>query len=166
MGRVHSYYLGLGSNIRPEYNLGEALRRLRERGVVSEVSGVWESQSVGAEGPDFLNLCVLFEAEADEAELKRSVVDAIEAELGRVRTADKNAPRTIDIDIIMVDNEPVRLERWNHPFVVVPMAELLPDQLHPLTHRPLAAEAESVKASTWIRRRPDVLAEDVGTNGG
>ena len=68
--------------------------------------------------------------------MKREVVDAIESELGRTRTGDKYAPRTIDIDIVMDSGEALNLELWNHAFVVLPMSELLPDAQPPADGAP------------------------------
>jgi 2-amino-4-hydroxy-6-hydroxymethyldihydropteridine diphosphokinase len=147
----------LGSNIEPQQNLEAALHRLREYGQVIEVSSVWESHALGADGPNFLNACVGYAAAVTHDELKKNVVDSIEIILGRARTTDKNAPRTIDIDIIMEGYQPLNLERWSHVFVVVPMAELLPDLLHPTSGLALSQEAANARASTWIRRRPGVL---------
>jgi 2-amino-4-hydroxy-6-hydroxymethyldihydropteridine diphosphokinase len=157
MGNLRSYYLSLGSNISPERHLVEAIRRLREYGEVRDVSSAWQSHAVGSDGPDFLNVCVGFAADLAAADVKRNVVDAIESELGRTRTGDKYAPRTIDIDIVMDAGEALNLELWNHAFVVLPMSELLPDASHPLTGRRLADEAANAQASTWIRRRPDAM---------
>lgn len=163
MGILRSYYLSLGSNISPERHLVEAIRRLREYGQVRDISSAWESHAVGSDGPDFLNVCLAFDADATPADLKRSVVDVIESELGRTRTGDKYAPRTIDIDIVMDSERALNLELWNHAFVVLPMSELLPDASHPLTGRRLADEAATAQASTWIRRRPDAMKDLDGT---
>ncbi|HEY5983763.1 MAG TPA: 2-amino-4-hydroxy-6-hydroxymethyldihydropteridine diphosphokinase [Anaerolineales bacterium] len=160
MGRTREFYLGLGSNIDPEQNIVEALRRLRAYGEVGAVSSVWESQAVGTNGPNFLNLCVEFRAPFDASGLKAVAIGAIESAMGRVRSADKNAPRNIDIDILMEDAAPVNVDRWKHPFVVLPMAELLPNFLHPLSHVPLSEAAVAAEATIWIRRRPDIKLEN------
>lgn len=149
-------YLNLGSNIDPERHLAEAVRLLRGYGEVVETSSVWESEAVGADGPNFLNVSIAFESELDQFALKRQVVDAVETALGRSRTSDKYAPRSIDIDILMEDREPVNLELWTHAFVILPMAELLPNLVHPATGRRLSDEASMAAGSLWIRRRLDV----------
>ena len=162
MEQIRSYFLSLGSNIAPERHLVEAIRRLREFGEVSDISSAWQSHAVGSDGPDFLNVCVRFATPLTAADVKRSVVHAIESGLGRKRTGDKYAPRTIDIDIVMDAGGAQNLELWKHAFVVLPMSELLPDATHPLTGRRLAVEAENMGASTWIRRRPDVMKDRGG----
>ena len=46
-----------------------------------------------------------------------------------------------------------------HAFVVMPMAELLPDFPHPTDHRPLAMLASDIRARTWIVLRPEKLSD-------
>jgi 2-amino-4-hydroxy-6-hydroxymethyldihydropteridine diphosphokinase len=154
---LHEAYLNIGSNIEPEYNLREAVRLLREHGEVKAVSNAWQSHAFGSDGPDFLNACVLFLTPLDVDELKEQIIHPIEAKLGRVRGPDKNAPRTIDIDIILFDDEPFSGEFWSNAFVVVPLAELLPDFHHPFNYEHLVHVAAHMRRQTWIQARSDVL---------
>jgi len=153
----HSVYLGIGSNIEPEANLPKAIDALTQYGEVQAVSSVWESHAVGSSGPNFLNASVLLKTEIAPSDLKQRLVNPIEAALGRVRTADKNAARTIDIDVMMVDGEPFNLDRWDNAFVLLPIAELLPEAPHPITHEPLREAAERARQNTWIVERPGLL---------
>ena len=93
----------------------------------------------------------------DAAALKSELIGPIEAALGRVRSADKYAPRTIDLDVILVDEIPLRLENWKYSYLVVPLAELAPEFLHPITHEPMANAAEKLRRTDRIIPRPDVL---------
>ena len=70
---------------------------------------------------------------------------------------DKNAPRTIDIDIILFDEEPFVGEFWSNAFVVVPLADLFPDFHHPFNYERLIHVAAHMRHQTWIEARPDVL---------
>jgi 2-amino-4-hydroxy-6-hydroxymethyldihydropteridine diphosphokinase len=158
MEELHEAYLNIGSNIEPEYHLREAIRLLREYGTVKAVSKAWASHAFGSKGPDFLNACVLFLTPLSPTELKKQVIRPIEAKLGRVRSADRFAPRTIDIDLILFDDEPFGEEFWSNAFVVVPLADLLPDFDHPFNHEKLARVAEHLHRQTWIEARPDVLS--------
>jgi len=159
MGKRRRYYLSLGSNISPDHHLVEAMRLLRTHGEISAISSVWESHAVGSDGPDFLNVCVSFATGLTSADVKRTVVDVIESQLGRTRTRDRNAPRTIDIDIVMDEGETRNPELWDQAFVILPMAELLPYTVHPRTGRRLLEEATTAQASTWIRQRLDVTRD-------
>lgn len=153
----HRYYLSLGSNVEPETNLASAIQRLREHGVVRDISGIWESAPVGAAGPNFLNLCISYEVGLTESQLKARVLRPIEAALGRMRSEDKNAPRTMDIDIVMRDGQLSSATRWANAYVILPMAELLPGFLHPLTRKRLSQMAIQAAQTTWIVRREPML---------
>ena len=121
-----------------------------------KLSSVWETRAVGSEGPNFLNACALFLTDLEAYDLKEQAIRQIETELGRVRTADKNSPRTIDIDIALFDDSPLNLKTWEYVFVVVPLAELIPDFIHPSKKEKLSRVAEQVKKQTWIIEREDV----------
>ncbi len=157
MTDTHRIYLSLGSNIQPEINLRKAMDLLRKLGTVPSSSSVWESEAIGSNGPNFLNVCILFLTDLPVERLKAEVVQPVEKALGRIRTEDKFAPRTIDIDIMMIDGAPANLERWNHPYVVLPMAELIPQFPHPLTHEELETAAHKFREQIWIIPRPDVI---------
>ena len=117
----------LGSNVNPEKNLPEALRLLQGRMVLKKSSSVWKSPAVGSSGPDFLNAALLMETGFSANQLKEEIIRPLEAELGRVRTEDKNAPRTIDIDLIIYDRQLIDISLWQMAHIAVPVAELLPD---------------------------------------
>ena len=152
MGELHEAYLNIGSNIEPEHHLREAIRLLREQGKVKAISNAWQSHAFGSDGPDFLNACVLFLTQLKARELKAQVIRPIEARLGRIRGTDKYAPRTIDIDIILFDDEPFGGEFWSNAFVVVPLADLLPDFHHPFNLR-AAVQSRCAHASPDLDRK-------------
>jgi 2-amino-4-hydroxy-6-hydroxymethyldihydropteridine diphosphokinase len=165
MDSLHQVYLSLGSNIKAENNLPKAIELLRKVGKVNAISSVWETESVGFEGPNFLNLCLLFLTHLQPYELKEQIIRPIEAELGRIRYADKNAPRTIDIDIVLFNERPLNIEFWDYAFVTVPLAELIPDFEHPIRHENLSGVAEQLqggvlsvsKDQVWIVKREDIV---------
>jgi 2-amino-4-hydroxy-6-hydroxymethyldihydropteridine diphosphokinase len=158
MEELHEAYLNIGSNIEPRRNLPRAIRLLRQYGQVKAISNAWQSHAFGSNGPDFLNACLLFLTPLEAHNLKEQVIRPIEAELGRVRGPDKYAPRTIDIDIILFDDEPFGWEFWSNAFVVVPLADLLPEFRHPLNYEKLTQVAAHMRRQTWIVARPDVLS--------
>jgi 2-amino-4-hydroxy-6-hydroxymethyldihydropteridine diphosphokinase len=153
---LHYAYLNLGSNVHAESNLPRAVDLLRGYGQVAAVSAVWESKSVGYEGPNFLNACVLFLTDLKPVLLKEQIIRPIEAGLGRIRGEDKNAPRPIDIDIVLFDDIPLNTEYWKYAFVAVPLAELIPDFIHPLSGDALSCFSEHARSQVWIVPRSDV----------
>ncbi|MBI4761173.1 MAG: 2-amino-4-hydroxy-6-hydroxymethyldihydropteridine diphosphokinase [Chloroflexota bacterium] len=158
MRDLHLAYLNLGSNIQPETNLVRAVELLHAYGKVLKVSNAWESLSVGAEGPNYLNACVLFQTELMQVELKENIIRPIEARLGRRRSENKYAPRTIDIDIVLFDDQPYNDKFWRYAFVIVPLAEIYPDYKNPLLGETLAQTAARLRSQVWMEARPEVLS--------
>jgi 2-amino-4-hydroxy-6-hydroxymethyldihydropteridine diphosphokinase len=163
MSELHSAYLSLGSNIQPETNLVRAIQRLQKYGRIEKISGTWESESVGAEGPNYLNACVLFATSLPQAELKEQALLPIEIELGRRRSADKFAPRTIDIDIVVFDGQSCDDKYWEQAFVVVPLAEIHPEYQNPLLKEGITKTATRLRQQVWMETRPQVLAQFSGS---
>jgi 2-amino-4-hydroxy-6-hydroxymethyldihydropteridine diphosphokinase len=149
--------LSLGSNINPEVNMIRALDLLCQQTDVKRVSSTWESPAVGSDGPDFLNAAVWIETSLSLADLKQGILRPIEAQLGRVRTADKNAPRTIDIDILTYEENLVEPALWQLSFLAIPVAELLPDYKHPQSGEPIQKAAERLAPGAQLKHRPEVI---------
>jgi 2-amino-4-hydroxy-6-hydroxymethyldihydropteridine diphosphokinase len=160
----HLAYLCLGSNIQPEINLVRGIELLQHYGQVKEISSAWESRSVGAEGPNYLNACVSFFTTLPWEKLKEQVLLPIELKLGRKRTEDKFAPRTMDIDIILFDNKPCDEKSWEKPFVIIPLAEIYPAYKNPLRGESIRETAARLRQEFWTERRPEVLSQLSGTS--
>jgi 2-amino-4-hydroxy-6-hydroxymethyldihydropteridine diphosphokinase len=131
-------YLLIGSNISPEINIPLAMEMLKRSVTVLETSSTWETAPVGSSGPNFLNLAVRIQTDYSSDALKKSVLLSIETQLGRIRISDKNAPRTIDIDIIIYDDQILDEKLWTYGFIAVPLAELIPYLENPQTGESLA----------------------------
>lgn len=156
----------MGSNIRPEYHLPQAVRLLSTYGVISGRSSIWQSKPVGdLNQADFLNAAVLMETACDASELLTDVIATIESKLKRVRDPEnKNGPRTIDIDLVLFNDEQLQVAHRIIPdpdiarrdFLAVPLAELAPEYDVPGLDKNLAQiarELSSVAGSQLIRRR-------------
>jgi 2-amino-4-hydroxy-6-hydroxymethyldihydropteridine diphosphokinase len=124
--KKNKVYLALGSNIDPEKYLPLAIKKLGELVDVLATSSAWQTPSVGFAGDDFLNAVVLIETSLPPDDLKENVLRKIESQLNRVRTEEKFAPRTIDIDILIYNDELIDEELWAQPHLAVPLAELYP----------------------------------------
>lgn len=160
----HLAYLNLGSNIQPEANLVRAVDLLSKYGEVLRVSSAWESRSVGAEGPNYLNACVLFRTEYTPVELKEKVIRPIEAQLGRVRSENRYSPRTIDIDIVLFDEKPYNDRFWRFAFVIVPLAEIHPEYQNPITRENITLTATRLRSQVWMETHPEVLSRFRGNS--
>jgi 2-amino-4-hydroxy-6-hydroxymethyldihydropteridine diphosphokinase len=164
MNESYLAYLSLGSNIQPEANLVKAIERLPRYGKIEKISSAWESESVGAEGPNFLNACVLLATPLLRQELKTQALLPIETELGRQRSADKFAPRTIDIDIVIFDDQSCDAKYWEQAFVIVPLAEIAPEYQNPLTGENITKTARRLRQQIWMETRPEVLSQFSGSS--
>jgi 2-amino-4-hydroxy-6-hydroxymethyldihydropteridine diphosphokinase len=86
------------------------------------------------EQPPFLNGVWQIETDSDARLLKFAVLRGIEDKLGRVRTAGRYAPRTLDLDLLVYGsaaiNEPdLRVpdpDIRSRPFLALPLLELAP----------------------------------------
>lgn len=155
-------YLVLGSNIEPEQNLPAAAGMLAEYGTVCRVSRVWESPPADrSDQANYLNAAVLLRTPLNPYEIRSRAIDAIEQRLGRRRDpSDRYAARTIDIDLALFNSEELEYDGRRIPdpdiltraFVAVPLAELSPDYVHPVTGRTLAEIAATFEPSGLIAR--------------
>lgn len=146
----------LGSNIDPEQNLLRAVDHLERMFPLEGVSEVWETPAVGSDGPNFLNAAVVIHTSLEALELKQKVLRPLEAHLGRVRTPDKNAPRTLDIDIVAWNDVILDHDVWRHAHLAVPVAELLPCYQSDETGEYLEQAASRLSTTTPIRARPEI----------
>jgi 2-amino-4-hydroxy-6-hydroxymethyldihydropteridine diphosphokinase len=159
-------YLSLGSNLggRERY-LESALRNLAAPDLhILRVSSVYETEPVGTDDPRlFLNLVVEAETDLFPMQLLWRIAK-IENALGRVRTA-VNAPRTIDIDILLYSRAVIYTPALQvpHPrmterrFVLAPLAELAPELRHPVARRTVRELLAAAPEQT-VRRLAKPLA--------
>lgn len=131
-------FLGLGSNLDREKNIRAGLHALTNIFGDLKLSQVYESESVGFKGSNFYNLVASLQTDLTIAELSETL-KKIEDENGRVRTGPKYSPRTLDIDILTYGDfvgveagvDLPRAEITENAFVLLPLSELVPDELHP-----------------------------------
>ena len=154
---MHLAYLNLGSNIEPEVNLPRAVELLSKTGEILKASQVWESEPVGTRGANYLNACLLFKSVHSLVQLKEQVVLPIEAQLGRIRTEDKYAPRPMDIDIILCDDTPVNERVWSLAFVVVPLADIYPEYVIASSKETVLETATRLRREVWLETRQVAL---------
>lgn len=150
----HRVLVGIGSNIDPEINLVRAVQKLEERTVLEKVSNVYQTPPVGGSGEDFLNAAALISTTLSANELKEKILNAIENELGRVRTEDPNAPRTIDLDILIYDGVVLDEMIWIFPHLCVPSAELLPEIRLSGSEISLGTRAQQLAKDHSVKKHP------------
>jgi len=99
---------------------------------------------------------VLLQANYPSTLLKSLVLRRIEMEMGRKRTFNKYAPRPIDLDILIADGQIIEHGLWSRAHLAVPLAELMPDLLDPISGKKLSQIAEELCMPEAIRARPDI----------
>ena len=137
----------LGSNIEPAANLKKALEILNCSLTITKTSHIWITESVGNKGPDFLNTAVEVKTSLSAGQLKKKIISPIEIGLGRIRTSDKYAPRTIDIDIIIFNGIVIDANLWDKVFIALPVSEIFPDLINISTGETLTKTAKKLKSS-------------------
>lgn len=153
-------FINIGSNIAPRQHISNSLDALREIFGELNVSKCYESQAVGFDGDNFLNLSASFSTELSVADLNK-VLHQIEDAAGRKRLNGKAwDSRTLDIDILLygdvcgdVDGvELPRSEILEFAHVLLPLCELAGNQRHPalgVSFAQLVLEATFDGQSIW-----------------
>ncbi|CAK0754296.1 2-amino-4-hydroxy-6-hydroxymethyldihydropteridinediphosphokinase [Gammaproteobacteria bacterium] len=131
-------YLSLGSNIEPRVHLSKAIQELRSQFGSLCPSPVYGSAPVGFVGDPFLNLVVSFETFRPPEEIYH-FLRIVESQHGRTRNDQKHSARTLDIDLLLYGSAvrievPIlpREEILRYAFVLRPLADLAPDERHPI----------------------------------
>ncbi len=131
-------FLGVGSSINKAENIRSGIASLRDEFGELALSPVYESEAVGFSGVNFYNLVVELHTRVDIDELIR-ILKSIEVKHGRPENAAKFAPRTLDLDLLLYDQQIdpqidlPRAEILKNAFVLKPLSELAPTLIHPVS---------------------------------
>ena len=136
--------LSIGSNLEDRsLNLRTAYQLIEEKvGPISRKSSVYESEAWGEENqPCFLNQIILAQTDLDPFQLL-DALKSIEVEMGRKKNT-RWASRNIDLDILFYEDQVIRTkeliiphkEIQNRNFILVPLVEVLPEFIHPVSKK-------------------------------
>jgi dihydroneopterin aldolase / 2-amino-4-hydroxy-6-hydroxymethyldihydropteridine diphosphokinase len=135
---LHHIYLGLGSNLGDrKRNLEESIRQINEFSIIKKSSSIYETEPWGLKDqPKFLNQVILAETNLTPKKLLMRL-KTIEQKMGRKKTV-LYGPRLIDLDILFYDDLMMKTPDLiiPHPhiteraFVLVPLAEIVPNMIH------------------------------------
>ena len=138
---MNTVYLLLGSNMGDSEQMLAVATSMIEKniGKLEKSSSIYRTAAWGKEDqPDFLNQIIIVSSSLSSSTVLKKMF-VIEKEMGRVRTT-KNAARVIDIDMLFFNDEIIQTENLTVPhkqiqnrrFVLVPLAEITPDFIHPV----------------------------------
>lgn len=138
-------FISIGSNIDAEYNIRSCLDALHRHFKPLQLSNFYESEAVGMEGDNFINLVAAFSTELGVHELNHAL-HQIELQHGRRRDQPRFSPRSLDLDLLLYDDLVLdehglvlpRDEITRYAFVLLPLSELAPDRIHPILHQTIA----------------------------
>lgn len=155
--------IGVGSNENPETNLPKAVQELQAVGQVVSSSVVFESNSIGHSGANYLNAAVSLRTCLPAAEIRR-MLKAIEESLGRRKPVEHSASVLVDLDLCLVGAEVIRARDVSVPdddiltreYLAKICAHLHPNEIHPVDGRSLSAIADSLHGRMVLKTRPDV----------
>ena len=150
-------YLSLGSNLgNRQANLDMALHLLSERMRMGKVSSIYDTEPLGnVNQPRFLNLaCEVFTRLSPEGLLALS--KGIERKMGRYSRSGE--PRVIDIDIVLYGDTVLDTPDLviPHPkmeersFVLMPLAEIAPDLVHPVLKKTIKELNQAIKEKQGV----------------
>ena len=141
--------------------LRQAIEKLSSLGTVVRVSSFYETEPVErAAQPWFVNCAVELKTEKMPRQLIAAILK-LEENMGRKRTQDKG-PRNIDIDILLFGKSIIHTKGLTvpHPamhqrrFVLVPLAEIAPDERHPVLKRTIRELRDALPAGQAVNKMP------------
>ena len=164
-------YLSLGSNQGDKFNnLQKAIHLIAEKiGPILNISTIYKTPAVGFKGEDFFNICLKISTYLPPEILIKTILE-IENTLGRARAnSDTYSNRTIDIDILLFDDEiifshelivphPRMLER---KFVLIPLIEIASNVIHPVTKTHIGKCLDSCKDTSIINKVSETLIRPI-----
>lgn len=133
-------YISIGSNIDKEIHIPASLRALERQFGTLTISSIYESEAVGFSSDAFHNLIVGFDSDLDVKAVAKQLRD-IELDNGRTRNSQKFSARTLDLDLILYGDLIIsdgrlqipRDEIEKYAFVLEPLAEIAPTDIHPVS---------------------------------
>jgi 2-amino-4-hydroxy-6-hydroxymethyldihydropteridine diphosphokinase len=148
--------IALGGNLGdPIQTLNAAIDHLTQHPQLSLIarSSWYLTAAVGPPQPDYINACITLNTNIPPHELMTLLLE-VEDQFGRVRH-ERWGPRTLDLDLLLYDDQRLQTEHLQlpHPrmtqraFVLVPLAEIAPDWIDPISLRSIEQLCQMVDCS-------------------
>jgi len=164
-------YLSLGSNQGNKLeHLQNSINLIAQKiGAILSIGDIYKTPALGFKGNDFLNTCVKVTSYLPPDTLIKRILD-IEKQLGRVRaTTDNYANRTIDIDVLLFDDEIIFSKELivPHPrmlarkFVLFPLSDIARNTMHPVEKKQISKCLENCSDISAIERTSMTLTRPI-----
>lgn len=148
--------IALGSNLGDSRAILEAaLETLAATpDITLKASSSWyQTKAIGPPQPDYINGCVLLHVQTEPQQLLETLL-GIEAQFGRIRR-ERWGPRSLDLDLLLYDDLILETPTLQlpHPrmreraFVLVPLAQIAPDWIEPVSGIAIAQLLQAVDCS-------------------
>jgi 2-amino-4-hydroxy-6-hydroxymethyldihydropteridine diphosphokinase len=156
--------IAFGSNLGDSLEiLNASVRALQNAGTIDIVarSHWYRTKAVGPPQPDYINGCALLQTSHSPQDLLQTLL-SIEQQFGRVRK-ERWAPRTLDLDLLLFNDLVLQTPTLQipHPrmteraFVLVPLAEIAPNWIEPISQHAIVTLLEAVNCSDVHKLDPD-----------
>ena len=153
-------YLSVGSNVDRYKHIAAGLNALHKLCGELIISSVYESKSVGFDGSNFFNVVVGIHTNLSITKLSEAL-KKIEDDYGRLRAGPKFSPRTLDIDMLTYGDfvgvesgvELPRAEIITNAFVLLPLSQIAPFELHPqlkVSYADMWNDYDKSSQSLWV----------------
>lgn len=164
-------YLSLGSNQGNKLeNLQKAIDQIAQKiGAIQKIAAVYKTPALGFEGNDFFNTCIKVSTYLPPETLIKRIFE-IEENLGRVRTdSDNYTNRTIDIDVLLFDDEIIFSRELivPHPrmldrrFVLIPLSEIASNTIHPVEKKYIKNCLEACSDNSEVAKIKELLIRPI-----
>ena len=159
---AHIAYIGIGSNLGDKvYQCEKAISDIlrADQSKLLAKSSLFKTKPIGYTSQDwFVNSVIKIETDLKPLDLLRLLKD-IESRLGREKTF-RWGPRVIDLDILLFDEEEIEMEGLQipHPrlqerqFVLIPLAEIDPEVIHPVLKKTIRELLENIKEDQGVEK--------------
>ena len=165
-------YLLIGSNINKLYNIQAAYHYLKQYSLLLNTSSIYETLARGINNEHldqetYYNFACLLETTLSADEIKTTICRPIEQRLLRIRKQDRFIARTIDIDIVLFNQDIITTQTLQLPapdilkyaHICIPLAEIAPDYIHPLEQKSLLTIAQDFLPCKEVKKLENTFFE-------
>ena len=161
---MNTFFISVGSNIHPYDNVKISYDLISSLVTTIEPSHVYETKAIDEDfllkQNPYLNMVIKTTSPLTLTEFKVGVCRFVEDQMGRKRYADCNAPRCIDLDVVLFNDEVIEINEIRIPdpgilkyaYILVSLADLVPLLRHPITGELIKDIAQRHYISSLIRK--------------